>query len=169
MLILCIQTLTQEPLGRRLLSSRAHRQSLCICQEGFPVLGFLNTSTRFSGHEHSFFWTMEWRSKKRNAPPAPPRRSAHAHRSGKKVCIAFSDDEEDWLVTGGLEPKMHPSAPICAPDRATDVVATAPVAVVNNPAPVAALSFDDFIRKYPPLKIRVVSQDDEGDDWLDEK
>lgn len=109
---------------------------------------------------------MEWRPKKRHAPPLPPRRATHARSSGKKLRVVLSDDEEDWLATGGPEPVVHPTAVklTCAPDVATSTAAVVkPAAVV----PAHGLSFDDILRKYPPLKMRIVSSD-EADDWLDE-
>jgi len=133
---------------------------------------FFWSCLELSEHELFFVLTMEWRPKKRNAPPLPARRAVHAHSSGKRVRVEISDDEEDWLATGGPAPTVNPTAVklTCTPDVATSAAATS--APVVKPVPVkpaaVALSFDDIIRKYPPLKIRVVAEH-EADDWLDEK
>ena len=114
---------------------------------------------------------MDWQRKtKRPAPPAPLRRAAHARSSGKVMRAAFSDDEEDWLVTGGPLVRVH-STPVkltCAPDVTTSETPTAGPAVVD---PIAAEQCgglpvflpSDPLARYVPLSVRRIPSDE---DWL---
>mmetsp|Transcript_1012 Transcript_1012/g.2807 ORF Transcript_1012/g.2807 Transcript_1012/m.2807 type:complete len:140 (-) Transcript_1012:363-782(-) len=126
---------------------------------------------------------MEWQRKKRSAPQAPPRRTAHARASGKIMAVAFSDDEEDWLETGGPPVRVHPTLVklTCAPDVATSEATTAAAAVEPAAAEAAAVgckriktsvqeqsgvpicSPSDPLSRYVPLGIRRIPS---GEDWL---
>ena len=129
---------------------------------------------------------MDWQRKtKRSAPPAPIRRASRARSSGKVVQIAFSEDAEDWLETGGPPVRVHstPAKLTCAPDVTTSETTTAspPTAVepaatqpavvapksVETPAPVeqGVISFplSDPLARYVPLRIRRIPSDE---DWL---
>ena len=170
-------------LDRRIETSKVLGH-LLDCASGALADRFLPRSVlEFKEPEHL---EMDWqRKRKRTAPPAPLRRASRARSSGKVVQIAFSDDEEDWLETGGPLVRVHstPAKLTCAPDVTTSETTTAspPAAVepaATEPAIVARKSLEtpatveqgmsifplsDPLARYVPLRIRRIPS---HEDWL---
>lgn len=95
--------------------------------------------------------------------------------------VAFSDDEEDWLETGGPPVRVHPNLVklTCTPDIATSAAAAVEPAAaeaaavasksiktsaaVQEQSCVPICSPSDPLSRYVPLRIRRIPS---GEDWL---